>query len=993
MIKKNKGIYTKIPHLRRFVLQNFPFIEEDFDALTDYELLCKVVEYLNKVITSQNALIGKVEELEALFNQLHNYVEHYFDNLDVQEEINNKLDKMAEDGTLDDIISNQLDGIRTELQNQFDIFENQTNTAINNISEKVDSTVSGMPIPVASTSDMTDHTKIYLNTSDGYWYYWSNNQWTRGNVYQATSILNGSITPQKTTFAKRSENLIDVKTVSILNAYIDPDSHTILGNSGRRTLYISCDPNTTYIITRTITGGRFTVATSIDTPALNSGVAQIIQRPNQSYTTITTSATAQYLVIYYWVSGESVTTDEEALNDLCVLKGTTNRGVIPSYIIEVKNDNLNNSAVTPDKTNFGKQSSNIFNKNDYNINTIFPNNTTHQVDTSRAVRSVYLQCNPNSNYVVHRLAGKRFSVFTTSGIPNVGSNIIDIVNNNNASEIKISTSQEAHYLCVYLYNANQDSLTLQQFIDSLVITEGTASIEEYIPYGQIIEVFTDNINDGAVTPEKLSTSVKDSILSLGKYASRNGIYGVQYDITSLSSACTRIANAEGLKNDYIVDSTYQLHGGINDFDNVFPYCDIKRCNITISDNGNKSVTYEGESGFALDGSNGDVMVEIPKFYSFRKREGNIETVAISGEPKSGFNVEPAFMVDGKEVDYIYVACYQTSPSNGTAYSYSGAFPYTYCTLGESIQALENNNLQVSDFTVYLMLQKLMMIEFADRGITQYLGGLLRLPYLGPNSINVIDGFGTNYITFQEGVGQGILDALWVGERIKIGDDAHENSLTNVRVITDITKTGTQYKVTYDGVDLSDSISIGSGVGCFGQRSGLCDPLTYHTGRLSKAPESDISQYVSPIRYRYMENIVGNIWDMLAGLKIKNLNVFWSDIPNFNESTTDQRWKKISYNVPLNSSYPSANNGWILKEGYDFNNTLINLPSQVGTGGGVNKYYGGTFFSGNTQDVEYTGVFGGGWDTYIWANPNTLRINLPIQNYRSQLYGSRAIYRG
>ena len=30
------------------------FIEKDFDALTDYGLLCKVVDYLNQVITNEN---------------------------------------------------------------------------------------------------------------------------------------------------------------------------------------------------------------------------------------------------------------------------------------------------------------------------------------------------------------------------------------------------------------------------------------------------------------------------------------------------------------------------------------------------------------------------------------------------------------------------------------------------------------------------------------------------------------------------------------------------------------------------------------------------------------------------------------------------------------------------------------------------------------------------------------------------------------------------
>lgn len=95
---------TKIPKFRRCVIQNFPFIEEDFDALTDYELLCKVVEYLNKVITSQNEVIEVTEDLLKAFDDLQKYVHDYFDNLDVQEEINVKLEDMAESGELTTII-------------------------------------------------------------------------------------------------------------------------------------------------------------------------------------------------------------------------------------------------------------------------------------------------------------------------------------------------------------------------------------------------------------------------------------------------------------------------------------------------------------------------------------------------------------------------------------------------------------------------------------------------------------------------------------------------------------------------------------------------------------------------------------------------------------------------------------------------------------------------------------------------------------------------
>lgn len=49
-----------------------------------------------------------VNEYIDKFNELHDYVHDYFDNLDVQEEINNKLDDMAEAGTLQEIITSYI---------------------------------------------------------------------------------------------------------------------------------------------------------------------------------------------------------------------------------------------------------------------------------------------------------------------------------------------------------------------------------------------------------------------------------------------------------------------------------------------------------------------------------------------------------------------------------------------------------------------------------------------------------------------------------------------------------------------------------------------------------------------------------------------------------------------------------------------------------------------------------------------------------------------
>ena len=97
--------YKNLSPFKWFVLENFPFLEADFDALTEWQLFCKLGKEINKIINSVNLSGEQVEKLTTAFNDLQNYVNNYFDNLDVQEEINNKLNEMAESGELEEIIS------------------------------------------------------------------------------------------------------------------------------------------------------------------------------------------------------------------------------------------------------------------------------------------------------------------------------------------------------------------------------------------------------------------------------------------------------------------------------------------------------------------------------------------------------------------------------------------------------------------------------------------------------------------------------------------------------------------------------------------------------------------------------------------------------------------------------------------------------------------------------------------------------------------------
>lgn len=72
------------------------------EGMTYYEILAWLVDFMEKQI------IPLTNEAIEQFNILKDYVEHYFDDLDLQEEVNTKLDEMAESGQLSEIVTEYL---------------------------------------------------------------------------------------------------------------------------------------------------------------------------------------------------------------------------------------------------------------------------------------------------------------------------------------------------------------------------------------------------------------------------------------------------------------------------------------------------------------------------------------------------------------------------------------------------------------------------------------------------------------------------------------------------------------------------------------------------------------------------------------------------------------------------------------------------------------------------------------------------------------------
>lgn len=70
------------------------------------------LQEFNKLVAQWKAMQKNFDSLQDAFNDLKNYVQDYFKNLDVQEEINNKLDSLVADGYFDTFLNDYFKNLR-----------------------------------------------------------------------------------------------------------------------------------------------------------------------------------------------------------------------------------------------------------------------------------------------------------------------------------------------------------------------------------------------------------------------------------------------------------------------------------------------------------------------------------------------------------------------------------------------------------------------------------------------------------------------------------------------------------------------------------------------------------------------------------------------------------------------------------------------------------------------------------------------------------------
>lgn len=126
------------------------------DALSYYEVLCKLSEYLNEMLSNVESLKGDVDNLRKAFEALQAWVNNYFENLDIKGDIKETIIEMVNDGTLTEILKPYID---QEILNQW-------NAEYKKYVDQQDASILSQANAHSDAADAAQNTNINKNASD-----------------------------------------------------------------------------------------------------------------------------------------------------------------------------------------------------------------------------------------------------------------------------------------------------------------------------------------------------------------------------------------------------------------------------------------------------------------------------------------------------------------------------------------------------------------------------------------------------------------------------------------------------------------------------------------------------------------------------------------------------------------------------------------------------------------------------------------------------------
>ena len=503
------------------------------------------------------------------------------------------------------------------------------------------------------------------------------------------------------------------------------------------------------------------------------------------------------------------------------------------------------------------------------------------------------------------------------------------------------------------------------------------SCSEDIPYGEDEEP---NIEDWEYR------TITDSI---GKR------YGVRWKTNDPYDLGERCLDAEGLRARFGVGSI----PGKSDYDQVYPWSEIKRCNIKRQ--GEETIiTFDDNPSFSVDGSNGDVFVRIPKFYVEKYIENGYEYRVVSGK---GDKPHPAFIENGKELDAVYVSAFEGYMGKDSLLrSVANVIPTSNITAQQFLDAAQKRGPQYTlyDMRTVDMLFSLIAVEFGCRntntifgyGIADYQQPIEKEWDTDMRYYAQTEKKNTNTIECKHRR----VEKMNVGTNICICKGNQRNILTFAR-LTDLKDDGRSTIYTFDGppIDITTDCFIGSCAQSTNWTETCSAPHYSYMGRANMIERGLSPRERNPMRYRWIENIVGNVWHYLPDITFLNRQMYvCSNMQDYQFASHEGAYQP--YNAPfeiINNDNGAINddrgvNYWVTRLMDDSEMRGVSFGIEYDKNLTSSEAFGAYYYLRDGLNIV---VNGGGFDHRTRCNLLTTRAWI-TPSYRWHLYGARLLFK-
>ena len=382
-------------------------------------------------------------------------------------------------------------------------------------------------------------------------------------------------------------------------------------------------------------------------------------------------------------------------------------------------------------------------------------------------------------------------------------------------------------------------------------------------------------------------------------------YGARRKVGASSTTWERAGAAVGLVAKAAVgNGTVQ-----NDFmASVYPYNSVKPCNVAEDMSVN---AYLGDADFQWDGSNGDVMLEVPQVYTARYFETDSDGVEweyrwVAAGPVGRCHLDHAFTDGDRQSEKIYIPIFNGSlNTEGTKLeSKAGVFPLHNKTRAQfrTLCTAKGDKWCLDDVWTMHLLDTLFIVMFAGTNAQTILGrGRSEMPYDNAANVALQARNNTNYIT----IAKSWAERFTVGQGIGIGTSAGSQSVFAERTVTQITDSAeieSASNIFFDGdpVNITTDHHVWSCV----QKTGATIEMQSANGRVEGVDGR------TAVRFLYIEDWFGNMWQFRDGDNIKKFQHYYC---NKRSSYADKVYEGDYFKVGYEASQTG---GYVKKFGYD-----------------------------------------------------------------------------